>query len=85
MCNAHLDIADVERRFDIHFAERFAAELDALTGPGSPQADGLVRVSPTSIDVTDTGRVFVRNVCMLFDRYLDARTGGARPVFSRTV
>jgi hypothetical protein len=29
--------------------------------------------------------MFVRNVCMVFDRYLRARTAGAAPVFSRTV
>jgi len=27
----------------------------------------------------------VRNVCMVFDRYLRARTSGPKPVFSRTV
>ena len=34
---------------------------------------------------TPIGRPFVRNVCMVFDRYLRARTAGPQPVFSRTV
>ena len=38
-----------------------------------------------AIAVTPQGRMFVRNICMIFDRYLRARTAGAKPVFSRTV
>jgi oxygen-independent coproporphyrinogen-3 oxidase len=85
MCNGHLDVRDVEARFGVVFADYFAAELAALAAPGAPQADGLVAVGPDTLDVTPTGRLFVRNVCMVFDRYLAARTGGATPVFSRTV
>jgi oxygen-independent coproporphyrinogen-3 oxidase len=85
MCNAHLDIRETERRLDIDFAGYFATELSELTGPESAQADGLVRVSREAIAVTPLGRLFVRNVCMVFDRYLRARTAGPTPVFSRTI
>ncbi|MBP1636450.1 MAG: hemN 1, partial [Acidobacteria bacterium] len=85
MCNLHLDVGAIERRFGISFGEYFGRELFELTGPGSPEADGLVRVTPEAIDVTPLGRLFVRNVCMVFDRYLRARTSGPKPVFSRTV
>jgi oxygen-independent coproporphyrinogen-3 oxidase len=36
------------------------------------------------LEVTPRGRLFVRNVCMVFDRYL-LEKGAATPVFSRTV
>jgi oxygen-independent coproporphyrinogen-3 oxidase len=85
MCNGHLDVAEVERQFAVRFADYFAPELTALAAPGAPQADGLVEVRPDALDVTPVGRMFVRNVCMVFDRYLRARTAGAAPVFSRTV
>jgi len=85
MCNGHLDVPEAERRFGITFAEYFGPELAELTAPGSPQADGLVQVTRGAIEVTPLGRMFVRNVCMIFDRYLRARTTGPRPVFSRTV
>lgn len=85
MCNGRLDIRDVEARFAVRFADYFTAELAALAAPGAPAADGLVAVRPDLLEVTPTGRLFVRNVCMVFDRYLAARTGGATPVFSRTV
>ena len=85
MCNGHLDVADVERRFGIRFADYFARELAELTAPDSPAADGLVEVTDEAISVTPTGFMFVRNVCMVFDRYLQARTTGPKPVFSKTV
>lgn len=86
MCNFRLDVGDVERRFDISFAEYFSTELATLTeGPASAAADGLVTVQPHRIEVEPTGRMFVRNICMVFDKYLALRTSGPKPVFSRTV
>ena len=86
MCNFHLDVAAVERRFEIDFDGYFANELASLTADvDSPVADGLVSVRRDRIDVQPAGRMFVRNVCMVFDKYLAARTGGPKPVFSRTV
>jgi len=85
MCNGYLDIVATETRFGIAFDRYFADELAALTGPDSPAADGLIGVRPAALDVTPVGRMFVRNICMTFDSYLRARTGGPTPVFSRTV
>ena len=85
MCNGYLDTGNVERRWGISFTEYFADELRALTAPVSPAADGLVEVNARAITVTPLGRMFVRNICMVFDRYLQARTAGPTPVFSRTV
>jgi oxygen-independent coproporphyrinogen-3 oxidase len=85
MCNNYLDFAGVERTFHLNFREYFAPELAELTGAGSAATDGLVRVTEGAIEVTPTGRLFIRNVCMVFDRYLRARTAADKPVFSRTV
>ena len=86
MCNGHLDVREVERRFGITFAEYFAPELAELTAPGvAGRPTAWCEVDAEALDVTPVGRMFVRNVCMVFDRYLRARTGGATPVFSRTV
>jgi oxygen-independent coproporphyrinogen-3 oxidase len=43
-----------------------------------------VEVTEEALVVREEGRLFVRNVCMAFDRYLEAKTGDG-PVFSRTV
>jgi oxygen-independent coproporphyrinogen-3 oxidase len=86
MCNFRLDVPAVEERFGIRFDDYFADELAALTAPAdSPVADGLVSVEPHRIEVHPVGRMFVRNICMIFDKYLARRTGGPKPVFSRTV
>jgi len=85
MCNGRLDVADVERRYGLRVADYFADELTALGGPESLEADGLIELDEGGVTVTPEGRPFVRNVCMVFDRYLKARTGGATPVFSKTV
>jgi oxygen-independent coproporphyrinogen-3 oxidase len=85
MCNARLSFADVEARFPIRFREYFAAELAALVGPDSPGAHGMVDVDDAGLRVTPIGRLFVRNVAMVFDRYLPEALKQAGPVFSRTV
>ena len=84
MCNFHLDVAAVERRFEIAFDDYFASELATLSAEEGPVADGLVSVERDRIDIEPVGRMFVRNVCMVFDRHLRAKQPGER-VFSRTV
>ena len=86
MCNFRLDVPSVEARFAIDFSEYFAPELEKLTASGeSPVADRLLTVSADRLDVQPIGRMFVRNICMVFDKYLPSRTAGPKPVFSRTV
>ena len=46
-------------------------------------ADGLVVLSPEEVRATALGRVFLRNLAMPFDAYLD--TTADKPVFSRTL
>jgi len=38
---------------------------------------------PDAIEVTETGRFFIRNVAMAFDAYLQATSD--RPMYSQTV
>ena len=80
MCQFELSIGAIEQAFPIVFAEHFAAELAAL---GPMQADGLVHVDDAWISVTPKGRLLIRNLCMVFYRYLGRQADGAR--FSRTI
>ncbi|MBD3162869.1 MAG: oxygen-independent coproporphyrinogen III oxidase [Candidatus Eisenbacteria bacterium] len=82
MCNFRLAHAEIERRFEIRFADYFARELAELE---EPRRHGFVRLPDDRIEVTDSGRLFVRNLCMVFDRHLREKSPGGRPVFSRTV
>ncbi|HSQ59482.1 MAG TPA: oxygen-independent coproporphyrinogen III oxidase [Acidobacteriota bacterium] len=83
MCNFYLDIPAIEKAYGIDFASYFAASLKELDE--GPVLHGFVKRSPATIEVTEAGRLFVRNVCMAFDAYLQKQEGGEKPVFSRTV
>jgi len=80
MCNFELDLAELRSRFGIEFAAYFAAEIDALQTHVDP---GFFEWTPAKLTVTPMGSVFIRNICMVFDRYLNAP--GAKPIYSRTV
>ena len=67
MCDLSLDYAVMSEKLGINFTQHFAGELAAL----APfEADGLVRCSPAGFEVTDTGRLFIRNLAMHFDNTL---------------
>ncbi|MDZ7748327.1 MAG: oxygen-independent coproporphyrinogen III oxidase [Halofilum sp. (in: g-proteobacteria)] len=67
MCDFALDVPTLERQHGIDFEQALAAECAAL----EPLiADGLVRWQGRRLEVTSVGRLLVRNVAMVFDRYL---------------
>jgi oxygen-independent coproporphyrinogen-3 oxidase len=82
MCNFRLAKSVVAERWSIDFDGYFAAELRELAeDPGSL---GFVELDDTAIVVPARGRLFIRNICMIFDAYLKSRQGDG-PTFSRTV
>jgi oxygen-independent coproporphyrinogen-3 oxidase len=71
MCDLSLDFAAMSRKLSLDFAAHFADELAAL----APfEADGMVRRTSAGLEVTDAGRLFIRNIAMCFDNTL-APTG----------
>ncbi|MCX8090514.1 MAG: oxygen-independent coproporphyrinogen III oxidase [Verrucomicrobiae bacterium] len=64
MCDLSLDFAAMSEKLGIRFEEYFAKELEALA---PLEADGLVRRTPGGVEVTDIGRLFIRNIAMCFD------------------
>jgi oxygen-independent coproporphyrinogen-3 oxidase len=84
MCNFHLDRAELEREHSIDFESYFAEELDELRRSDGPVDHGFLKIDAQRLQVVGQGGLFVRNICMTFDRYLrDAEAGG--PTFSRTI
>jgi oxygen-independent coproporphyrinogen-3 oxidase len=67
MCDLSLDYRAMSQRLGITFASYFEHEIESLAGF---EADGLVRRSPTGMEVTQTGRLFIRNIAMCFDNTL---------------
>lgn len=80
MCRTWLDFAEIEHTYGIVFEAYFAAELADLNDLA---ADGLIALEPDGIRVMPEGRLLLRNVAMVFDRYL--REQGAPVRYSRTV
>lgn len=80
MCQFELSISTIEQAFPVVFRQYFAAELAQLA---AMEEDGLVVVNGDWISVSSKGRLLIRNVCMVFDRYLATRS--AEPHYSKTV
>src|SRR2546427_12365694 len=59
MCDLSLDYAAMSQRLGLNFASHFERELESLAGF---EADGLVHRFPTGLEVTDAGRLFIRNI-----------------------
>jgi oxygen-independent coproporphyrinogen-3 oxidase len=75
MCHFELDKQAFEREFKIGFDQYFLTEQDELL---EYEREGLLELSPQRIAVTPKGRMLIRNICMVFDKYLRTRTEHAR-------
>jgi oxygen-independent coproporphyrinogen-3 oxidase len=79
MCDLSLDFTAMSRRLGVDFETHFADELASLA---DLEADGLVQREPGGLQVTQAGRLFIRNIAMRFDNTL-APVGERR--HSRTI
>jgi oxygen-independent coproporphyrinogen-3 oxidase len=84
MCDFALAFADVPLPAGADFAGYFAQELPQLQRLAD---DGLLSIDPDGLRVSLKGRLLIRNVCMVFDRYLGAgREQQPAPLrYSRTI
>jgi oxygen-independent coproporphyrinogen-3 oxidase len=80
LCHCMIQKKEFESEFGIRFDDYFSEELSRLASLGR---DGLVNVTADAISVTMLGRIFIRNVGMVFDRYLQKPK--SKPVFSKTL
>ncbi|HVK95639.1 MAG TPA: oxygen-independent coproporphyrinogen III oxidase [Noviherbaspirillum sp.] len=84
MCNFELSINSFELAYPISFVDYFAREVEQLR---ALEEDGLLTLDDQWLTVSPKGRLLIRNICMVFDRYLHARQMDA-PVplrYSRTI
>ena len=82
LCHTIIHKPEIENEFGISFDEYFAPEIAQLD---DLRADGLAEIDANEIRVTPLGRVFIRNLGMIFDRYLREQQMDARPLFSKTL
>jgi oxygen-independent coproporphyrinogen-3 oxidase len=80
MCHFRVSIEAIELSHLVDFRRDFAAELGDL---GRLAAEGLVELAPDWIVVTPRGRLLVRAVAMVFDRYL--RQARERASYSKVI
>lgn len=80
MCDFELDFARIENQFSIEFENYFGY---ALNGMKEFIDDGLVSLSNRKLEVTQMGRLLIRNIAMNFDGYIERKEDTAR--YSRTV
>ena len=69
ICHYRLNIKKIETAYNINFKMYFSnaqKELEIMS------EDGLLIYTNSEINVTAKGNLFIRNICMLFDRYLHA-------------
>jgi oxygen-independent coproporphyrinogen III oxidase len=69
-CHFRVSIESIELSYLIDFRKYFAAELADLR---KLVDEGLIELAPDWIIVTPKGRLLVRTLCMVFDRYLRER------------
>ena len=82
LCHAVIRKSEISREFGIDFDDYFAAELARL----HPfLADRLIELNPDEIRVTFLGRIFIRNLAMIFDPYLEKQHLAEQPLFSKTL
>ena len=72
ICHFKLDIQKIEEEFSIRFSDYFAREMNELQ---QFQTDKLIQISDQTIHVMPVGRLLIRNICMVFDRYLKKTEG----------
>ena len=66
VCHFWLDTRALEKTWGIDFKKHFTGELANLA---DMEEDGLVELGDNEITVLRPGRLLVRNICMIFDRY----------------
>ncbi|HEX7044041.1 MAG TPA: oxygen-independent coproporphyrinogen III oxidase [Burkholderiales bacterium] len=79
ICDFFLDRRCVEAAYGIEFEDYFRTELAELR---AMERDGLIRVTDERLEVLPRGRLLIRNICMVFDRYLREQRAGA---YSRVI
>jgi oxygen-independent coproporphyrinogen-3 oxidase len=82
LCHTVIPKAEIDAEFGIDFDSYFAPELARLE---TPREDGLLLLSDEEIRATWLGRIFIRNLAMIFDPYLEKQHLDAKPLFSKTL
>ncbi len=79
MCDFRIDFEALSAELNISFKTYFQREIATLS---DLEAEGLLTSTDRGIEITDPGRLLIRNVAMRFDAHLRQTS---EPVYSRTI
>jgi len=80
MCYDKLSFDEFGEQPNIDFGTYFAAEIERM----QPLADdGLIELDQTGVNITQKGRLLLRSIAMVFDRYIDQAENDNR--FSKAI
>lgn len=82
MCDRRVQFENLSLRWGINFEDYFGGSLPELA---ELESEGLIQRTEESIEVTPSGRFFLRNIAMSFDSYLPTYRKAAKPIFSQAV
>ena len=71
MCNNRIIKKHFEDKYQIQFDNYFKDSIEKLD---EFILDGLVKSNPEMIQVSEPGRLIIRNIAMVFDQYLEEDT-----------
>jgi oxygen-independent coproporphyrinogen III oxidase len=82
LCHTVIFKDEISREFGIEFDEYFA---DARRKLAPAEEDGLLTETAGEIRATWLGRIFIRNLAIAFDPYLEKQQLNTKPLFSKTL
>ncbi len=68
ICDFRLDFRQIEDMYISDFKRYFFNEMKEIK---SMEREGLLSVDDEKIEVSPTGRFFIRNICSVFDKYFN--------------
>jgi oxygen-independent coproporphyrinogen-3 oxidase len=82
LCHGILHKSEIDQEFGIDFDTTFTPEIERLAPFVS---DGLLELDADVIRTSMLGRIFIRNIAMVFDPYLEKQKLESRQLFSKTL
>jgi oxygen-independent coproporphyrinogen III oxidase len=77
ICKLEVDVQQIEQEYSIDFPEYFSSEIDTLR---TMEAEGLIFWRNDKLRITEHGRVVLRNICMVFDAYIEQKNASDEPI-----
>lgn len=68
ICHFYLSFSEFRAEFNTDFKTCFQSEIQQLE---KLQQDGLLEIHKNHLTISDTGKIFIRTICMLFDAYIN--------------